>query len=136
MVLATARPVPARATPLAGPVEVVAADWPRAAVRFTVAAGEPVLPGHYPGFPIFPGVCLLDLTHAAVLATAADTDPVPELAEVESTRFIGPVYPGDVLGVELDWREKDGGRQCRAVIRSPRGDAAKLRLRYTGEVTR
>ncbi|WP_051838454.1 hypothetical protein [Streptomyces sp. NRRL WC-3742] len=129
------RPLWQRATPLAGPVEVTAADGPRTAVRFTVAAGETVLPGHYPGFPIFPGVCLLDLAHAGVLATApAGAGPL-ELAEVESTRFTSPVYPGDVLDVDLDWRAAEGGWKVRGAIRSARGDVAKLRLRYRGEVS-
>ncbi|KJS54226.1 hypothetical protein VM98_20495 [Streptomyces rubellomurinus subsp. indigoferus] len=124
-----------RATPLAGPVEVTAVDGPHGSVRFTVAPEETVLPGHYPGFPIFPGVCLVDLTHAGALATAPAEAGEVALAEVESTRFTSPVYPGDVLDVDLDWSQKKGSWICKATVRSARGDAAKLRLRYQGEVT-
>lgn len=120
------------AGPLAGAVEVLPPQGERrTSTRFTVAADETVLPGHYPGFPIFPGVCLVEYVHVSVLATAPAGEPAPELAAVESTRFTGPVYPGDELTADIDWTPVDGATwRCRARVRSGRGDAASVRLRY------
>ncbi|MGY0070582.1 3-hydroxyacyl-ACP dehydratase FabZ family protein [Streptomyces sp. QTS137] len=117
---------------LSGTVEVRPSEKDGStSTRFTVSADETVLPGHYPGFPIFPGVCLVEYVHLSVLATAPAEEPEPELVAVESTRFTGPVYPGDELTADIGWKPVDGGAwQCRAKIRSGRGDAASVRLRY------
>ncbi|MGW3204476.1 3-hydroxyacyl-ACP dehydratase FabZ family protein [Streptomyces sp. NPDC001135] len=120
------------ASPLAGAVEVLPGDGESAtAARFTVDAAETVLPGHYPGFPIFPGVCLVECTHQGALATAPDGARGTALAAVESTRFTGPVFPGDQVDIAMTWkRTADGDWQCRARLSTPRGPAASVRLRY------
>ena len=56
--------------------------------RFTVPAGHPSLPGHFPGHPVVPGVVLLDqvltqLPPGATLITAKFTAPVGPGIEVE-----------------------------------------------------
>ncbi|CAL9399654.1 hypothetical protein [Streptomyces sp. Tu 3180] len=129
---AAPRSGPRAAGALTGAVEVVPAQKDgRTSTRFTVSADETVLPGHYPGFPILPGVCLVEYVHRSVLATAPAGEPEPELVAVESTRFTGPVYPGDALSADIDWKPVDGPAwQCRAKVRSGRGDAASVRLRY------
>lgn len=140
---AATAPAARRAVPYAGPVagsvRVLARETDgeggTAVAAITVAADEPVLPGHYPGFPIFPGVCLVECVRLAAEATA----PAPSaeaaggpagLAEIESTRFTGPVFPGDELTITIDWRRLASGWQCRAVLTGPRGEAAKVRLRF------
>ncbi|GLZ32197.1 hypothetical protein Lesp02_43850 [Lentzea sp. NBRC 105346] len=95
----------------------------------TIAEDNPIFAGHYPGFPIFPGVGLVECVHRSALAGTPDHRDL-ELAAIESTRFIGPTFPGDELTVELDWKARDGEWTCVAVISSPRGEAAKVRLRY------
>lgn len=128
---AVTRSGPRAAGVLSGAVEALPTEKAgRTSTRFTVAVDETVLPGHYPGFPIFPGVCLVEYVHQSVLATAPAEEPGPELVAVESTRFTGPVYPGDELTADIDWKPVDGAWQCRAKIRSGRGDAASVRLRY------
>ncbi|MER5995401.1 3-hydroxyacyl-ACP dehydratase FabZ family protein [Streptomyces viridosporus] len=129
---AATRSGPRSAAVLSGAVEVLPSQREgRTSTRFTVTADETVLPGHYPGFPIFPGVCLVEYVHRSVLATAPAREPGLELVAVESTRFTGPVYPGDALTADIDWKPVDGVTwQCRAKIRSGRGDAASVRLRY------
>jgi 3-hydroxyacyl-[acyl-carrier-protein] dehydratase len=125
------------ASPLAGLVEVLPSeDESRTAARFTVQDGETVLPGHYPGFPIFPGVCLVECTHLAALATAPGGAKDGELAAVESTRFTGPVFPGDRLEIAMGWKQTPVGEwQCRAKLATSRGDAATVRLRYRARTT-
>ncbi|MGW3957058.1 3-hydroxyacyl-ACP dehydratase FabZ family protein [Streptomyces sp. NPDC004752] len=122
----------AAASPLAGTVEVLPGDSEFAtAARFEVGADETVLPGHYPGFPIFPGVCLVESAHQAALATAPRAAKGAVLNAVESTRFTGPVFPGDRVDIALRWkRTADGQWQCRAGLSTARGQAASVRLRY------
>ncbi|WP_370422128.1 3-hydroxyacyl-ACP dehydratase FabZ family protein [Streptomyces sp. QH1-20] len=116
-------------SPVAGRVSVVSprGDDGNAATRFTVSPDEPVFAGHYPDFPIFPGVCVVDCAHRGALATAPE--PV-ELAAVESARFTGPAFPGDVLDFALKWRRKDGDWRLSATATTERGAAASVRLRY------
>ncbi|WP_228449504.1 3-hydroxyacyl-ACP dehydratase FabZ family protein [Streptomyces alkaliterrae] len=128
-------------SPVDGPVRVLPAEPGDGSltmrVAFTVAPEETVLPGHYPGFPIFPGVCLVEVVHLGALATAgslpaadAPADGRLELRQIESTRFTGPVFPGDSLTAVLDWKRDESGWRCRAKVRSQRGDAASVRLRF------
>ncbi|MFI8894971.1 3-hydroxyacyl-ACP dehydratase FabZ family protein [Streptomyces paradoxus] len=121
------------ARPLAGQVEVLPPPGEfSTAARFTVDAAETVLPGHYPGFPIFPGVCLVECTHQGALATAPVEAKDAALAAVESTRFTGPVFPGDLVDIAMTWKQTSAGDwQCRARLSTGRGPAATVRLRYT-----
>ncbi|GED83485.1 3-hydroxyacyl-ACP dehydratase FabZ family protein [Streptomyces sp. 6-11-2] len=96
---------------------------------------EPVFAGHYPDFPIFPGVCIVECVQRGALAVAERSGmSEPRLLAVESTRFLGAVYPGDLLTVHLELRDHEGGVRCRATARTERGDAASVRLRLSGEV--
>ncbi|MEU1311705.1 hypothetical protein ABZ419_22825 [Streptomyces cinnamoneus] len=126
----TTVPAPAAGpSPVAGDVRVVSARDAdgKAAARVVIDAAEPVFEGHYPDFPIFPGVCVVECAHRAATATA----PGPaELAAVVSARFAGAVYPGDVLDVALAWRPDGDGWRCDAIATTARGKAASVRLRY------
>ncbi|MFJ9845027.1 3-hydroxyacyl-ACP dehydratase FabZ family protein [Kitasatospora sp. NPDC101155] len=124
--------------PQAGPVragiriEERTEDGLPAAARVEILATEPVFAGHYPDFPIFPGVCVVDCVHRA--ATDGDRAPAPTaLAAVESARFAGAVYPGDTLVLSLTWRRTDTGLTCKATAATERGKAASVKLRYRAE---
>ncbi|WP_156727252.1 3-hydroxyacyl-ACP dehydratase FabZ family protein [Streptomyces apocyni] len=125
------------ASPLAGHVEVLPSDdGPATEARFAVGTAETVLPGHYPGFPIFPGVCLVECAHQSALATVPDGAKGAELEAVESTRFTGPVFPGDTVDISLGWKATgDGHWQCRAKLTTERGNAASVRLRFRTQET-
>ncbi|MGC5532826.1 3-hydroxyacyl-ACP dehydratase FabZ family protein [Streptomyces sp. SR-10] len=95
---------------------------------------EQLFDGHYADFPIFPGVCVMECVQRSVIAVAERSGMAePELLAVESTRFLGAVYPGDLLTVHLDVRDDEGTLRCRAKAFTERGDAASVRLRMTGE---
>jgi 3-hydroxyacyl-[acyl-carrier-protein] dehydratase len=125
------------ASPLVAPVPVESPEPGRATSRFPLDPAEPLLAGHYPGFPIFPGVCLVECAHRTSLA--ALTGPA-RLAEVESARFLGPVFPGDTVHTETVAEAVDGGWRCRADLAAegpgePGGEGrrkvAVVRLRYS-----
>jgi 3-hydroxyacyl-[acyl-carrier-protein] dehydratase len=104
-----------------------------AAAEVGIDPVEPILAGHYPGFPIFPGICVVDCAHRAALAAA----PAGALAlcTIESTRLLAGVYPGDVLRIDLEWRRLDDGWRCAARASTGRGRVATMRLRYRQEAT-
>ncbi|ORT59084.1 hypothetical protein [Streptomyces sp. CB03238] len=116
---------PVRAVPQVSPE---ASDTLRTTVR--VDADEQVFPGHYPGFPIFPGVCVVEQVRRSAVATAPAPGGRVTLAAIESTRFLSPVFPGDRLTVDLTWRRRGTHWRCDAVASTGRGRAATVRLRF------
>ena len=80
-----------------------------------VTANEAYFMGHFPGYPVMPGVLVLEALAQAggVLAweTAADRESISllYLVGIENARFKQMVRPGDqlVLKVELDKRKRN-----------------------------
>lgn len=73
-----------------------------------VSVNEPVFQGHFPGFPLFPGVYILE-----ALAQVGGILMIKSLnleigkyaivfAGIDGARFKKPVYPGDQLILELE----------------------------------
>jgi len=73
-----------------------------------VTVNEPVFQGHFPGFPLFPGVYILE-----ALAQVGGILMIKSLnleigkyaivfAGIDNARFKRPVYPGDQLFLELE----------------------------------
>lgn len=67
-----------------------------------VTFNEPFFPGHFPSYPVMPGVLILEsMAQAAVACIAQQPDARPGglvfLASVEEARFRKPVVPGDTL---------------------------------------
>jgi len=121
-------------SPVRGGVRILAPARPHATgwrsdTTLSIAADEPVFAGHYPGFPIFPGVCLVECVHRSALVTAPGADEL-DLCALESARFLSPVYPGDAVTVGIEWSPVADGWRCVAEVGGPRGVAALVRLRY------
>ncbi|KUJ65260.1 hypothetical protein ACZ90_48785 [Streptomyces albus subsp. albus] len=121
-----------------GEVEILSAQDradglpPRITARVFIGAEEPAFEGHYPGFPILPGVCLIECAHRTAMAALP---PAPaagpaRLAAVEAARFLDPVFPGESVTVELEWEPAGDSWRCRTAISTDRGPSARIRLAY------
>ncbi|MGC1782168.1 MAG: 3-hydroxyacyl-ACP dehydratase FabZ [Acidobacteriaceae bacterium] len=127
-----------------------------------VTVNEPCFQGHFPGYPIMPGVLLLEALAQAgcILVMLESPDPTEKLVVftgVEHARFRRPVFPGDQVRLEIDvlnWRSRlmrmqgkafvDGKLACEGVVtsqmvpRNPKagaaGSAAQERLPAEAEV--
>ena len=129
---------PASATPVSAPVRILhvaeaqeaeSGDGCTSVVAVRIDPDEPVFAGHYPGFPIFPGVCVVECVHRGAVATVPGGGSV-ELAAMESVRFTNPVHPGDEIEITMRWRRSAGAWTCAARVQGPRAAAAQVRLRY------
>lgn len=110
----------------------VGGPGPHAATSVHVEETELVFDGHYPGFPILPGVCLIECAHRTAVATAAAVG-LPaglRLHGVDSARFLDPVYPDETVTVELTWKQDGADWQGRVTLRTDRAESARIRLRY------
>lgn len=130
--------LPRPASPLASPPWLVHPTSPvgpdewRTELAARVDPAEILFAGHYPGFPIFPGVCFIELTRLGAESNVPDGSPA-RTEVVVSTRFRSPVYPGDELTVSLTWRRSGERWRCGARIASPRGAAAHVVLDLASE---
>jgi len=83
-----------------------------------VSINEPVFSGHFPGYPVMPGVLILEALAqaAAILAivTWGDTRPKDHIyyfAGIDHARFKRPVEPGDQLQLVVDFK-----RELRGIV--------------------
>lgn len=78
-----------------------------------VTINEPFFMGHFPGFPIMPGVLIVEAmaqAGGALLLTEVEdrADKLMVFTGIEKARFRRPVVPGDQLRIEvvtLGWKE-------------------------------
>jgi 3-hydroxyacyl-[acyl-carrier-protein] dehydratase len=75
-----------------------------------VSINEPVFAGHFPGYPVMPGVLILEaLAQAAAilsivtLGAGRPKDLIYYFAGIDRARFKRPVEPGDQLRLEVDF---------------------------------
>jgi 3-hydroxyacyl-[acyl-carrier-protein] dehydratase len=92
--------------------EIVSETADALVARRTWRADEDFYSGHYPGAPITPGVLLCESVFQAgalhlskILAAEGAPPGVPLLVKISDVRFRSPVYPGDVVTIEV--RKKD-----------------------------
>ncbi len=94
-------------------VDEIVSETPDCLVaRRTWRADEDFYSGHYPGAPITPGVLLCEAVFQAgalhlsrTLAEQGAPPGVPLLVKISDVRFRSPVFPGDVVTIEV--RKKD-----------------------------
>jgi 3-hydroxyacyl-[acyl-carrier-protein] dehydratase len=125
-------PLRGAASPLTGSIRVRRREAGRIIASYVVCPDETVLVGHFPGYPIFPGVCLVECAHWTATLGLAELvgDPV-RLVGIASARFSSPVFPGAEVLIDVGITADPGGWTCRArLIVPPDVAAATVRLRY------
>jgi len=77
-----------------------------------VTAGEFCFQGHFPDYPIFPGVLIIEalaqVGAVAVLSVPENKGKIVLFAGIDRLRFRGPVYPGDTLRLEVKFTKMRG----------------------------
>lgn len=91
---------------------ILEVDEQRAVGLKNVTINEPFFQGHFPGWPIMPGVLIVE---AMAQVASAVLYRIPEYAEtiglfagIDETRFRRPVIPGDQLRIETELIKRRG----------------------------
>jgi 3-hydroxyacyl-[acyl-carrier-protein] dehydratase len=92
-----------------------------------VDPADPVFAGHYPGFPVLPGMYLVEYVHEAVSAACASRTT---LLAMDRARFLKPVRPGDELRIEAALTLDGTQLRCVATVFVRSEPVAEIRLRY------
>ena len=80
-----------------------------------VSNNEPFFQGHFPGYPVFPGVLILEAMAQATALLDFKSNERPKdnllyyFVGIDKARFKKPVVPGDILviDVKLNQRKRD-----------------------------
>jgi len=89
-----------------------------------VTANEPFFMGHFPGFPIMPGVLIVEALAQAggllLLSEIEDRDSkLMVFSGIDNARFRKPVLPGDTLRLEVNvigWRSSFAKMEGKAFV--------------------
>ncbi|MGV9319643.1 3-hydroxyacyl-ACP dehydratase FabZ family protein [Streptomyces sp. NPDC003660] len=128
------------ASPL-GDLELIRTGPKGALGAFDAPQDGPVMAGHYPGFPVLPGVFLIEAADRTVRQWAGgdSVDGPPgdlahtgevELVAMDRCRFHRPVFPGDRVLADVAVVDNAAGLLFKAAIATNRGKVADIRLRY------
>ncbi len=80
-----------------------------------VTFNEPFFQGHFPDYPVMPGVLIIESmaqTGAVLMSKTLDVDPRGKtilFASMNNCRFRNPVRPGDLLRLEVRVQKARGG---------------------------
>ncbi|WP_020519549.1 hotdog family protein [Catelliglobosispora koreensis] len=89
--------------------------------RLYIDPEHPILRGHFPGLPLYPGVFIVE-TLCQAMAQAFPTQS--RLLSVRSLRLTAPLHGGDELTLTVKLTPLDGGWNARGTGRRRDGAAA------------
>jgi 3-hydroxyacyl-[acyl-carrier-protein] dehydratase len=76
--------------------------------HYHVDPNLPFFQGHFPDYPIFPGVLHVEAM-AQALGLLVRTPGLPLLARVDHARFLQPIFPGDDITIKASLENEKAG---------------------------
>lgn len=113
--------------------DLVPDDLSGPAARYVLSLrdDDPIFDGHYPDFPIFAGVFIVEFAHRAASLSRNESRTIDRLVRVDSARFLSPAFPGDDITFAVGWSDdRAGERVCRCTATVGERAVARIRLVY------
>ena len=104
--------------------EIVSVDG--SGVTLRLLPESPVYKGHFPGYPITPGVCLVEMALEAIGQMADQAGNDVKLVAAKNIKFSSPVFPGE--GTELRFNISGEGENWSVEIFNGEVLSAKMSL--------
>lgn len=75
-----------------------------------ISANDPFFNGHFPDFPVMPGVMVIEAAAQAcsIIMGKCDDGCLPALVTVENFKLTRPIIPGDVMKINCKKSTKSG----------------------------
>lgn len=100
-------------------------DAARVIASVTVNAHHRIFEGHFPGQPVLPGVCQLQMVKELLERATGQTLFLSEAGNCKFLQMIDPTQT-NVLVITIDYKKEEDAVACNAVIKS--GDAVYLKM--------
>lgn len=101
------------------------------AFRVRLDASHPVYKGHFPGHPVLPGVCTLQIVRECLNRA---TGRRFRYAAIRECKFLGMVVPGESGALEIDIRLGDNDEPATRKLACTVADNDKTVLKLKGTV--
>ncbi len=93
--------------------EIVEQTGDHIVARKRIDPEEEFFKGHYPDYPIMPGVLVCECVFQAGAILMSKKYPnlagqVPVLSRIQNVKFKNPVFPGSVLDIRVDYVDQAG----------------------------
>ena len=105
----------------------------------SIDPGDPYMPGHFPGFPIYPGAFVPEtVLQALAVAGGALDGRVPRIVALRELRLLAPLLAGDTLTCTATVTRRDEPGVLGVAARVRRGDGrlaarAELEVRFVDD---
>ncbi|MBR3287616.1 MAG: glycosyltransferase [Bacteroidales bacterium] len=102
--------------------------------RLRLDAAHRIYQAHFPGNPITPGACMIDICRDLLSAAAGRPIRIHCIRNIKFLALLNPVETPEVE-VELIWLEKDGAMDCKATFLLGEMTFAKLSMNCAADAT-
>jgi 3-hydroxyacyl-[acyl-carrier-protein] dehydratase len=90
--------------------------------HFEIDHNSPALDGHYPGFPILPGVFTFELCCQGIEYYFKKKNKTAKIDCVNSMRFLGVFIPGSVVLIKATIKEDNESKEAKVKFQIYHGD--------------
>ena len=102
----------------------------KATAAITINANHQIFEGHFPGQPVLPGVCQLQIVKELLEKAVEQKLFLSEAANCKFLQMVDPTQTNQLI-ITLDYKQENSSINCNAVIKSSDAVFLKMSGRFT-----